>query len=99
MTLQRRPEFLVAAAVLALGVTCAGPFSQEIGRERAIQIARAHVSFQPDSIDAEQAISGSRPIWRVTFRGRLPGQPPGLFETTIVEIDRSSGEVVNIART
>jgi hypothetical protein len=99
MTLQRRPEILVAAAVLALGVTCAGPSSQEIGRERAIQIARAHVPFQPDSIDAERVMTGSRPVWRVTFRGRLPGQPPGLFETAVVEVDLHTGEVVSIART
>ncbi len=89
---------LFAAAVLSLGVTCTGPSTQEIGRERAIGIARAHVSFQPDSIDAQPATSGSRPVWRVTFRGRLPGQPPGLFETAVIDVDRRSGEVVSIAR-
>jgi hypothetical protein len=35
----------------------------------------------------------------VTFRGRLPGQPPDLFETVIVEVDRLSGEVVSVGRT
>jgi hypothetical protein len=39
-----------------------------------------------------------RTIWRVTFRGRLPGQPPRPFETILVEVDRQSGEVVSIAR-
>jgi hypothetical protein len=34
-----------------------------------------------------------------SFRGRLPGQPPGLFETMIVEVDALSGNVVSIART
>ena len=94
-----RPAFLLVATVLALGGTCTGPSSQEIGRERAIEIARQHVSFQPDSVDAQRATSGSRPVWRVTLRGRLPGQPPGLFETAVVEIDPQTGEVVSIART
>jgi hypothetical protein len=53
---------------------------------------------QPESIEAERAISAGRAVWRVTFRGRLPGQPPLLFETIIVEVDRQSGEVVSIAR-
>jgi hypothetical protein len=41
---------------------------------RAIEIARQHVSFQPDSIVAERAVSDGRPVWRVALRGRLPGQ-------------------------
>lgn len=89
---------LTAAAVLV--VTCPGPSPvPEISRERAIEIAQPHVSFQPESIDAERATSAGRAVWRVTFRGRLPGQPPGLFETIIVDVDRRSGEVVSIART
>jgi len=88
---------VVLAAVLTLGATCGGP-AQQIGRDRAIEIARAHVSFEPDSIEAARMEAGSRPLWRVTFRGRLPGQPPGLFETVVVEVDRRTGEVVSIAR-
>ena len=38
-------------------------------------------------------------VWRVPFWGRLPGQPRGLFETTIVTVDAGSGEVVSISRT
>lgn len=98
MRWHHRSAFLFVSAVLALGVTCAGPSSLEIGRERAIEIARQHVSFEPDSIDAQRVTSGSRPVWRVTFRGRLPGQPPGLFETVIIEIDRRSGEVTSVAQ-
>lgn len=88
-------------AVVALwSALCPSPSSTpEISRERAIEIARAEVSFEPDSIDAVRAMSGTRPVWRVTLRGRLPGQPPGLFETAIVEIDRRTGEVVSLART
>jgi hypothetical protein len=40
-----------------------------------------------------------RPAWQVTLKGRLPGQPPGLFETAIVEIDRRIGEIVSLSRT
>lgn len=99
VALPARPALVFVAAALALGATCVGPAPQEISRERAIEIARSHVSFQPDSIDAESVAAGSRPVWRVTFRGRLPGQPPGLFETAIIEIDRRSGEVVSLSRT
>jgi len=34
----------------------------------------------------------------VTIRGRLPGQPPELFETRIFEIDRRTGVIVSVAR-
>ena len=77
----------------------AGPVESEVSREQAIEIARQEVSFQPDSVDAVLSPSEKQPVWRVTFRGRLPGQPEGLFKTLIVEVDASSGEVVSIART
>ena len=75
------------------------PGATEITRERAIELARSRVSFQPESIEAERAFESTRPVWRVTLRGRLPGQPPGLFETVIVEIDRRTGEIVSVAKT
>ena len=90
-------RFLAVLAVLA--AACVRPsLVNEISRERAIEIARSHLSFQPDSIDAVRTTSGARAVWRVTFRGRLPGQPPPLFETRIVEVDRHTGEVVSIAQ-
>ncbi len=90
---------LCAAAVLSLAAACPGPSSvSEISRERAIEIAQPNVSFEPESIEAERATSAGRAVWRVTFRGRLPGQPPGLFETAIIEVDRVSGEIVSLAR-
>jgi hypothetical protein len=90
---------IAAAILMSLAPMCAGPSSLELTRDRAIEIARSHVSFMPDTIDAMQATSGTRKIWRVTFRGRLPGQPPGLFEAAIVELDRLTGEIVSISRT
>jgi len=90
---------VLVATVFALAVACAGPSEAEISRDRAIEIARQQIRFQPDSTEAERTTSNGRPVWRVTFRGRLPGQPPGLFETAIVDVDRSNGEIVRIART
>jgi hypothetical protein len=88
---------LVAFAILA--TSCIHlPHVREISRQRAIEIARPHVPFTPDRIGATRTMTGGRAIWRVTFRGRLPGQPALLFETMVVEIDRHSGEIVSIAR-
>jgi len=84
------------AAVLA---GCTRPPVGEIGRDRAVAIARSQVSFQPSNIDAVKASVAGRPIWRVTIRGRLPGQPAELFETRIIEIDRVTGAIVSVART
>ena len=89
-----------AALAVLLAAACPSPsVESEISRARAIEIARAQVSFQPDSADAERESVGGRPVWRVTLRGHLPGQPPGLFETAIIEIDRRTGEIVAIGRT
>ncbi len=87
-------------ALLLLAMACpAGPLDSQISREQAIEIARQEVSFQPDSIEAVLSESRERPLWRVTVRGRLPGQPPGLFETVIIEVDARSGDIVSISRT
>ena len=87
-------------ALLLLAMACpAGPLESQISREQAIEIARQEVSFQPDSIEAVLSESRERPLWRVRFRGRLPGQPPGLFETAIIEVDARSGDIVSISQT
>lgn len=73
------------------------PQTTEVSRERAIEIARQEVKFTPESIDAVRATSegpGHPAVWRVTVKGRLPDQPPGLFETRIFEIDVRTGEIV-----
>lgn len=97
--MQRSSAIFCLAALTVLAVACIRPSHvNEISRERAIEIARGQVFFHPDSIVAVRATSRARAVWRVTFRGRLPGQPPPLFETVLVEVDRHSGEVVSIAR-
>jgi hypothetical protein len=93
------PLRVFVATLFTLAVACTAPSESEISRDRAIEIARQQITFQPDNTEAERTTSNMRPVWRVTFRGRLPGQPPGLFETAIIDVDRSNGEIVSIART
>ena len=98
-SLRRNSPVIYLAALAVLAAACIRPsHAHEISRERAIEIARREVSFHPDSITAVKTTSGARVVWQVTFRGRLQGQPPLLFETIIVEVDRHSGAVVSIAR-
>ena len=47
----------------------------------------------PDSVDAVQTTVEKRSVWRVAFKGRLPDQPPGLFETVSVDINARTGEI------
>ena len=90
---------LAVITVLLLGTACVQrPQVGEISRERAIELARQQITFSPDRIDVVRVSSDERPLWRVTLRGRLPGQPPGLFETRMVELDRRTGEIVSVAR-
>ena len=93
----RRFALLIVATVLSVAATC-GPPRTTISRERAITIARSQISFAPDTVDAQLSTTAAASVWRVTFRGRLPGQPPPLFETVIVEVDAQSGRIVSIAR-
>jgi hypothetical protein len=86
------------STVLILGA-CVPPRPAEISRERAVEIARSNVTFQVTSVDAVKTSANGRPIWRVTVRGRLPGQPPLLFETSVFEVDRRTGQIVAVART
>ena len=89
---------LVPLAFVA--VTCpGGPIDSQLTRDQAIAVARQEVSFEPETVEAELSTSDTGAVWRVTFRGRLPGQPPGLFETMIVEVDAGSGKVASISRT
>ena len=88
-------------AVAAMGALCdpkppAPPAKPtEITRERAIEIVRPQVQFKADTVEAVRATSMGREVWRVTFKGRLPDQPPDLFETRVFEIDVRTGEIVS----
>jgi hypothetical protein len=70
----------------------------EISRERAIEIGRTHVKFQPKSITAEKTTDSGRPVWRVTFRGEPVSQVHPMGEVFIVIVDRKTGEIVSVAQ-
>ena len=90
---------VVAALTLSLtsacGSTPTSP-SPEITRDRAIEIARAQVGFEPTSVDARPDTRQSKAVWIVTLR-RADGSHGGLGQFAEVVIDRSTGEVVAIA--
>jgi uncharacterized membrane protein YkoI len=91
-----RSVFVLLLALLALA--CAtGAKNEEISRERAIEIARQHLTFEAKSVEAEQAAEQGRPVWRVTFRGREANPPDSMGEFLTVDIDRKTGELVSIA--
>jgi hypothetical protein len=77
---------MVALVAGALTAGCVHRVAPEIRRDRAVELARREARFTPSAIAADKATSQGRLEWRVTLRGRLPGQPPLLFETLIVEI-------------
>ena len=91
-----RSVFVLLLAFLAFA--CAsGARDEEISRERAIEIARQHLTFEAKSVEAEQATEQGRPVWRVTFRGREANPPDSMGEFLTVDIDRKTGELVTIA--
>ena len=93
---ERRTIFFLLFSLLALA--CAsGARDEEISRERAIELARQHLTFEAKSVEAEQATEQGRPVWRVTFRGREASPPDSMGEFLAVAIDRKTGELVSIA--
>ena len=87
--------FFLLLALIALA--CAsGAKDEEISRERAIEIARQHLTFEAKSAEAEQATEQGRPVWRVTFRGKEPNPPHSMGEFLAVTIDRKTGEMVTV---
>jgi peptidase YpeB-like protein len=68
---------------------------QEISRERAIELARQHVEFEPGKVEAVKETEEGRAVWRVTFYGKgVSATHPG--EVMIVVLDRKSGELVSL---
>jgi hypothetical protein len=86
--------------VILLMMACAHqPRTTEVTRDRAIAIAKAQVRFEPFEVNARRTRTNGRQVWRVVLKGRLPGQPPMLFETAIVEVDAVTGMLVSVAKT
>ena len=74
-----------------------GSESAEITRERAIEIVRPQVKFEPLSIEAVAEEDEGRPVWRVTFRGRPPGPEHAIGEFQEFLVDRRTGEIVSLS--
>lgn len=97
-----RAVALVSLLVLACSPAGNGPEpapgDPEIGRDEAVELAREHVDFEVRSVDAERSTEQGRPVWRITFRGRPPGEGNAMGEVVIVVLDRRTGELVSLAQ-
>lgn len=98
-----RPSFVSGAAILLLffsgiGGCAARARTNEISRERAIEIAKPHASFPIGRVEAEKAISDGRPVWRVRLQSEPEKSQPLLKETVVVEVDRATGSVVSVGK-
>jgi peptidase YpeB-like protein len=92
----RRIAILAALSVLVLLAACASQgASGEISKERAIELARQHVDFEPGKIEAVKDTEEDRPVWRVTFYAKgVDASHPG--QVSIIVLDRRTGEIVSL---
>jgi peptidase YpeB-like protein len=94
-TISRLVLSLLVLAALAGCTARGGGDGEEISRERAIELARQHVEFEPGKVEAVKDDEEGRPVWRVTFYGKgVSATHPG--EVMIVVLDRKTGEVVSL---
>lgn len=87
---------LTALASLSLLACASQSAGEEISEERAIEIARQQIDFEPGNVEAvkENADDG-RPVWRVTFYGKgVDAAHPG--QVSYFLIDRKTGEIVSL---
>jgi predicted small secreted protein len=88
----------VLAALMMLAACASRSGGEEISQERAIELAREHLTFEARKVEAVKATDQGRPVWQVTFRGAEPNPSLGFMgEVLIVSIDRKTGEMVSIA--
>ena len=94
-----RSTIAVASICLTgLAATCPTAVT-EVSRERAIEIARGHATFDITTVEASKTTEQGRPVWRVLLQGAAASaEHPLLRPTLIVFIDRHSGEVISIAK-
>lgn len=86
---------LVVLSLLVLAACASQSAGQEISRERAIEIARRSIDFEPGKIEAVKETEEGRPVWRVTFYGKgVDATHPG--QVSFVVLDRKTGEVVSL---
>jgi hypothetical protein len=86
---------MVLTIVLLSGCSPTSPSSQ-ITRDRAIDLARQTVRFEPTNITATLDTVRGHPVWVVTLtRG---DRSHGLFEEFAeISVDRKTGEIVRLA--
>ena len=88
---------LPLATLAALG--CPGGVPEpQVGEQQAVAVARRQVLFEAENIEAELAAAAHPPVWRVTLRGRLPGQSVFEFEEATVTVDAVTGDVIDVGR-
>lgn len=88
---------LLVLSLLVLAACASQGAGQEISRERAIEIARTHIDFEPGRTEAVKGTEEGRPVWTVTFYAPgVDADNPGLV--SIVVLDRQSGELVSLGR-
>ena len=86
--------FLVLS-LLVLAACASQSAGQEISQERAIEIARKNIDFEPGKVEAVKEAAEGRPVWRVTFYGQgVDATHPG--QVSFVVLDRKTGEVVEL---
>lgn len=88
---------LLACALAVLFACASNTADGEISRERAIELARQHITFEPRTTEAEPGTENGRPVWRVTFRGKPMEPNREMAELQIVTIDRRTGEMVTVS--
>lgn len=87
---------LLVLVLMALAACASQGAKQEISKERAIEIARKQISFEPGKVEAVKDTEQGRPVWKVTFYGKgVDATHPGLV--SIVVLDRKTGELVTLA--
>jgi uncharacterized protein YcfL len=93
----KKTVILLVLSLLVLAACASQSTGQEISRERAIEIARQNINFEPDRIEAVKDTEEGRPVWRVTFyKGSKEVSSTHLGQVSFVSIDRKTGEVVSL---
>ena len=88
---------MVLAIVLLSGCSPTSPSSQ-ITRDRAIDLARQTVRFEPTNITATLDTVRGHPVWVVTLTRGDRSHGLGLFEEFAeISVDRKTGEIVRLA--
>jgi len=86
---------LLVLTLLVLAACASQSAGQEISKERAIEIARQSINFEPGRIEAVKETEEDRPVWRVTFYAKgVDATHPG--QVSFVVLDRKTGEMVSL---